>query len=55
MEELSSTYFGTEFAMIAGTWDADTADPFQAYSVPAFMAVQALESMEQAKKIGQKL
>jgi chitinase len=55
MEGLFDTFFVTELNMISGMWLGETADPFQVYSVPAFMVKQVLESMKEAKKIGEQL
>jgi chitinase len=54
MEAMTETYYITYLSMLAGVWDGDHGDIFDTYSVSAFMIVQALENMEQAKKIGKK-
>ena len=40
--------------IMLGTWsNGSTSDPAQAYSIPVFMLMQAIESMAQAKILGQ--
>lgn len=55
MSQLEINLFATELTLSAGSWQGDSADLSQSMSVPALMVAQALESMKEAKKIGQKL
>jgi hypothetical protein len=54
IDGLNEEYDGTYMEMVMGVWTGPTEGPFQTLSVPAFMTVQAVESMEKAKEIGQK-
>lgn len=53
--DLQNQMMATYYDMILGNWfDGSTADAMQAYSAPVFMLMQGVDSMAQAKQLGQK-
>jgi hypothetical protein len=55
ISNLRDSMTATLLDMILGQWmDGSIADPAQAYSAPVFMLMEAVDSMAQAKALGQK-
>ncbi|KAF4980848.1 hypothetical protein FZEAL_3246 [Fusarium zealandicum] len=52
LEEIRTGIAARFFDVVAGIWDGGNGDVVQVLSVPIFLLEQAIESMEEAKKIG---
>ncbi|MCJ1314683.1 hypothetical protein MMC25_008365, partial [Agyrium rufum] len=53
--DLQTTITATQIDLIGGQWDGTTDDVVQVISMPVFMIIQAIKSMQEVKTIGQQI